>query len=286
MKTAKQRVETEPGAESGSEIWATLNYLAPNEQHPRRYMDLPPPEGEPRMQGELEGHPMSIHNARQDAVAPKLDTHGFQIVEHTTQVAELYDEAAVKQHYFPEAEQLVVDALGAESAFAFDHNVRCAPMADRGEAKADYPVQICHNDYTLSSGPRRVRELFPDDAEARLKKRFAQINLWRPIRGPVLDVPLAVCDGRSIQPNDFATMEMIYSDRVGYVNILRHNPNHRWSYFPRMQRDEVLILKGFDSADDGRTRFSAHSAFEDPSAAPDSPARESIEIRLLVFFPD
>jgi hypothetical protein len=79
-------------------------------------------------------------------------------------------------------------------------------------------------------------------------------------------------------------MDLRYRDRTGEVYSVVFNPNHRWFYFPHMERNEVLFLKGYDSAEDGRARFTAHSAFEDPTAPSDAPARESIEARTLVFF--
>ena len=79
-------------------------------------------------------------------------------------------------------------------------------------------------------------------------------------------------------------MDLVYHDRVGEVYAVAFNPAHRWFYFPHLQRNEVLLLKGFDSANDGRARFTAHSAFEDPTTPPGAPARESIETRTLIFF--
>jgi hypothetical protein len=111
-----------------------------------------------------------------------------------------------------------------------------------------------------------------------------EINVWRPIRGPVQANPLAVCDARSMTQQDFVAMDLKYHERTGEVYAVAFNPNHRWFYFPQMQQNEVLLLKGYDSADDGRARFTAHSSFEDPTTPPDAPARESIEVRTLVFF--
>ena len=51
-----------------------------------------------------------------------------------------------------------------------------------------------------------------------------------------------------------------------------------------MQKDEVMLLKCYDS-DPRRARFTAHSSFDNPTSPPDAPARESIEVRTLVFFP-
>lgn len=45
------------------------------------------------------------------------------------------------------------------------------------------------------------------------------------------------------------------------------------------------LLNSFDSYDDGkRAILTPHTAFADPTTAPDAPLRESIELRLLVFY--
>jgi hypothetical protein len=130
-----------------------------------------------------------------------------------------------------------------------------------------------------------VRDLLEaEEAEERLKHRFAVINVWRPIRGPVQEAPLAVCDAQSLAPQDFVAMDLKYRDRTGEVYSVTFSPNHRWFYFPNMQKNEALLLKCYDSLEDGRARFTAHSAFDDPTSLPDAAARESIEARTLVFF--
>ena len=147
------------------------------------------------------------------------------------------------------------------------------------------PVKFAHNDYTFKSAPQRVRDLLPGaEAKALLEHRYAVINVWRPIRGPVEESPLAVCDARSMELRDFVASDLRYRDRTGEVYSVAYNPKHRWFYFPRMQREEALLLKCFDSADDGRARFTAHTAFEDPTSRPGAVPRESIEVRTLVFF--
>ena len=125
-----------------------------------------------------------------------------------------------------------------------------------------------HNDYTLKSGPQRVRDLLPEEAEALLKNRFAVINVWRPIRGPVEEMPLAVCDARSIARRDLVPTDLKYPDRTGEVHSLAFNPAHRWFFIPAHGGDEVILLKCYDSADDGRARFTAHGAFVDPATRP------------------
>ena len=155
-----------------------------------------------------------------------------------------------------------------------------------GEKNAREYGKAVHNDYTGKSGPRRVRDhLPPAEAVERLQHRFAEINVWRPIRGPIESTPLAVCDSSLMDPKDFVPSDLIYRDKVGENYRFTYNPNHRWFYFPRLERNEVILLKCYDSKEDGRARFTAHSAFEDPTSAPDVAPRESIEVRALVFWP-
>ena len=206
-------------------------------------------------------------------------------MHHDTAVSNLYDNAEVRAVYYPEVEQLVKSGTGASKVLVFDHNVRCAPMAERGENGAQRPVKSAHNDYTLKSGPQRVRDLVePAEAERLLEQRFAVINVWKPIVGPVEEMPLAVCDAKSIRKQDLVPTDLVYGDRTGEVYQLSFSPEHRWFYFPKMQPTEVMLIKCYDSAEDGRARFTAHSAFRDPTSPSDAAPRESIEVRTLAFF--
>jgi hypothetical protein len=146
------------------------------------------------------------------------------------------------------------------------------------------PVPRVHNDYTAKSGPQRVRDLMGEDATELLKRRFSVINVWRPIRGPLEDAPLALLDATSVAANDLVATDLLYKDRVGEIYYVRHNPAHRWFYAPRMSPDEVLLFRCYDSLEDGRARFVPHAAFEDPAMPQSAIPRESIEVRTLAFY--
>jgi hypothetical protein len=265
-----------------NQVEGSLNYLTSINERPVTYIHEPP-AGTPPRSGEYAKFTVPIHNGR--AILPELslDKQGFVLTRQDTKVANFYDADEVRQVYYPEVEELVKQVTGAIKVLVFDHNVRNGAMAKQGFKGVQGPVKVAHNDYTENSGPQRVRDLLPDEADALLKNRFAVINVWRPIRGPVEEAPLAVCDARSIERQDFVKHELRYRDRTGEVFSLAFNPNHRWFYFPRMQKEEALLLKCFDS-DAARARFSAHSAFADPTSPPDAAPRESIEARTLVFF--
>lgn len=261
-----------------------LNYLTNMNEKPRTYM-YKPPEGVPERTGRVEPRQVPVYNGRAALADLTLDRSGFGLTRHESRVENFYDEQEVKTVYYPEVEQLLKDVTGAEKVIVFDHNVRCGPMAKRGENSAREPVRVMHNDYTLKSGPQRVRDLLPaDEAERRLQHRYVFINVWRPIHGPVQEAPLAICDGRSIAQEDFVPTDLIYRDRMGEVYMVSYKPSHRWFYFPQMQANEALMLKCYDSMTDGRARYTAHGAFDDPTSPPNAPPRESIEVRTIIFF--
>jgi len=230
-------------------------------------------------------HTVRIHDARGNLAALSLDGEGFVLSSHGTAVSDFYDDHQVRSVYYAETEALVKDATGASEAFIFDHTVRVQTTAMQIEKGVREAVRLVHNDYTIKSGPQRVRDLLGTDAaEPRLNNRFAVYNVWRPIVGPVKALPLAVCDAQSVAGADLVATDLDYGDRTGEVYQLAFNPAHRWFYFPNMETSEALIFKCYDSMNDGRARFTPHTAFDDPTTPPDAPVRESIELRTLAFF--
>jgi hypothetical protein len=266
-------------------VEASLNYITENSEKPVYYAYEPPP-GIPRVTGQFAARTVPIRNARECVDDLSLDKQGFELTHQETAVQDFYDPDEVKRTYYPEVERLLKESTGAEKVIIFDHQVRNLPLAQRGEKNAREYGKTVHNDYTAKSGPRRVRDHLPQaEADERLKHRFVEINVWRPIRGPIESTPLALCDAGSIEAKDFVPSDLIYRDKVGETYRFTYNPNHRWFYFPRLERNEVILLKCYDSSVDGRARFTAHTAFEDPTSAPDAAPRESIEVRALLFWP-
>lgn len=245
-----------------------------------------PPEGTPRLSGEYGARWVHIRDGREHDEAFTLDAHGFSLHRHASALGDAYDDAEVRSIYYPEMERLVRGLTGAERVLVFDHNVRSGPKARAGRLGVAEPVRRVHNDYTAPSALRRLEQLLsPAELAASQAGRFVFINVWRPLFGPVQDTPLAVCDARSFDPGDLVPIDLLYRDRVGENYNFIYNPRHRWYYFSEMGADEVLLLKCFDSAEDGRARFTAHTAFDDPGAPRSARPRESIEIRTIAFFP-
>ena len=265
-------------------VTAELNYLAPTAGRPRTYAFDPPP-GESKTTVLPEPRQVPIFDARLIAGSISLDREGFALVRHPTMVKNFYDDKEVTSVYYPAAEAFIKATLKADRVFIFDHTVR-----KRVEGAPDIrgtgprqPATRVHVDQTATSGANRVREHLPDEARELLKGRVQVINLWRPIRGPLRDAPLAMCDGQTVAPDDLIASDLIYPNRRGETYSVKYDRNHRWFYFPEMTADEALLLKCYDSATDGRTRFGPHTAFVDPTTPADAPPRESIELRTLVF---
>ncbi|HYY24358.1 MAG TPA: CmcJ/NvfI family oxidoreductase [Candidatus Udaeobacter sp.] len=227
---------------------------------------------------------MTVRNGRLFAGQLSLEEHGFELVEHKTKVADFFDESELKSVYYPEVEKLIKRESGAARVVIFDHTLRSGEEAERELRLIREPVLSAHNDYTEWSGPNRVREFLPDEAEELLKRRYAIIQVWRAINQPIQSNPLAVADAQSVAMEDLLVAERRYPHRVGQTYRLKYNPNHRWFYFPEMRRDEALVFKVYDSEKDGRARFTPHTSFRDPTSPPNAGPRQSIEVRAFAFF--
>ena len=279
--TASFRPNIEPASETGGFVVGTVSYLEDANQTPIAY-NLPQEYGMPARSGRFAAFPVRIRNARDRARDLSLDGAGFALARHATSMRNFYDDGEVRAIYYPEVERLVRNSTGAAKVVIFDHTLRISDGADHPGARA--PARVVHNDYTEKSGPQRARDFLPSEEVTRLSRRFVEINVWRPIRGPVRRDPLGLIDGRSIAPDDLVTAKLIYPDRTGEIYYGAYNPAHRWYYFPDMEAQEAILVKCYDSATDGRTRFSLHAAFADPDVPADAPPRESIEVRTFAFF--
>ena len=281
MIAAAARTETDAG-----HIDAPVVYLADLDVKPVSY-NPPPGTALPHRDGNYRPFIVAMHDGRQVADKLSLDREGFELVRHETAVKDFYDDDEVRAVYYPELERLLKQATGAARVVIFDHTRRADGGGEPGAKAERAPVRLVHNDYTEKSGPRRVRDSLPaDEAEEALRHRYAEVNVWQPIRGPVLSSPLGLVDASSIAPGDLVTVDLVYEDRTGEIYHGLYNPDHRWYYFPDMETGEAVLIKCFDSARDGRARFGLHTGFDDPTTPAGAPARESIETRALVFFDD
>jgi hypothetical protein len=264
---------------------ARLRYLLPSGEKPVYIASTGGADAALSIGAEFEDREVTIHDARQLDPPATLDRKGFCLVRQATTIKDFYALEPDKAAYEDEIIRIVLKNSGADDALVFDHTLRSDSRNIRGRRSSREPASVIHNDYTDASAQKRLRDFLPPArVERALRRRFAIINVWRSVAGPVLTTPLACCDAASLENDDLVASERRAQDRVGELELVKWNPAHRWYYYPQMSRDEALLIKTFDSALDGRARRSIHSAFFNPLAPQDAPARESIESRMLVFF--
>lgn len=272
---------------SQTTIRSTFNYTRDTGIAPEVYFYEPPPGTAVRPPGD-DPHEMTVHDGRDRAASFALDREGFSMRELRSPFQQWDDDAEIRARFYDEAAEFVKREVGAKRVVIFDHTIRAQTnekqQTSEHSTSRRAPVMIVHCDYTPDSGPLRVRQLLPDEANDLLKHRVAFYNFWKPLKRVVEERPLAMCDVTTSTDADFITMKLRYRDRDGEIFVLRHSPQHHWWYFPRMTPDQVILLKTYDSETDGRARFIGHSAFDDPNTPPDAPMRESIEIRTIAFF--
>ncbi len=266
-------------------VETVLNYTRKTGVRPVGYT-YDPPAGVPRYSGDVDARTVAVHNARlYDGFG--LDASGFEQIRHRSafvEWVEFQDSRLVEDVYYPEVVEAVRARTGARKVIVFDHTLRDS-VAAPGNASLREPVRRVHDDQTFESAPKRLAKHLPaDEAAAHLHRRFAIVNVWRPIGGPVQQAPLAMCDARSIEIQDLNPSDLVYRDWTGETYSFAYNPRHRWYWYPSQTPDEVTLLKIYDSRSEGVARLTAHTSFDDPSG-PASPApRRSIEVRALVIW--
>ncbi|CAG8219884.1 unnamed protein product [Penicillium olsonii] len=271
-----------PVPENPHHVQTTLNFFKANEDgsppHPT-YVGQPETYERPYTPLSVTVHDISGHE-----LDYALDTHGFQLYYHESQEKDFLDDEKIKREYYPETEQLLKDATGATRIHIFDHTIRRAPNDGRAGKDLRGPVQRVHIDQSYEASKSRVPFHLPDDAPELLKGRYQIINVWRPIK-TILKDPLAVADAHSVPDRDLVGIKLIYPNREGETYSVKPNPDIKWYYRYGQTPDLVTLIKCFDSKTDGRARRVPHTAFENPETVGEA-ARESIEVRALVFHPD
>lgn len=268
-----------------TEVHAALNYYKPTEngEIPHNYMYEHPTDPQ-RNFGDI-AHVVPIHDLRGHEEEFTLDKNGFQIVPHATKEKEFKDDATIKEGYYKEVEDLLKQVTGAHKVVIFDHTIRrnIPGQVDRPSSRA--PVGRVHIDQTPWAGIERVKLHTGDQADDLLKERVQIINVWRPINGAVEDHPLAVADYRTVDwDKDLVPVKLKYEHRDGETFGVKYSPNHKFYYKSKIDSDEVILIKCYETKLDGQTaRLTPHTAFTDPNTPDNAKPRESIEVRALVF---
>jgi hypothetical protein len=268
-----------------------LSFLAPVDG-PVEVRVYPPSSGLATVRPASVRHAVPIRDARPIADRLRLDEHGFELHSRPTAFAGFYDEAAVRDRYYPEVESVLQAITDALAVIAFDHNVRSVARA--AAARSACGCRSTRRTTTTRKRPARSASAEILEAAGRrpADRHVAFVNLWRPIVGPVLDNPLTVCDARSVSPEDLVATEIHHFGEddltvprhSGQIQSVRYNPEHRWLYVSEMRPDEFLLLMCYDSRADGRARFMPHTGFVNPARPSEFVPRESIETRTLVVF--
>ncbi|KAK1223373.1 hypothetical protein PQX77_013772 [Marasmius sp. AFHP31] len=250
-----------------------------------------PPEGVPRSNHKSKEYVVQIENIRGKEDSVSLDGTGFYAGRHPASHTSFKNDEEITKEYYPESVALLKQLTGATKVVLFDHTVRRreagdTPTLDPSSHKRG-PVPQVHVDQTPEAARRRVHQnLSPEEAEERLKHRFQIINLWRPISHPAVDWPLALCDFRSVNwEKDLVPADLKFPDRDGQTFVVKYNPDHKWKYVRGLTPEELILIKCYDSIEDGSVAvLTPHTAFEDPTTPAGTPPRESIELRALVFY--
>ncbi len=243
----------------------------------------------------LDPRTIRVQNARLRTRPPSLALEGFALIQHESAVSDFSDPHQVARIHGPETECLLLELTNA------DEVVICAPAVRRSARCSSGPVRVTrlgplydtrpvcfvHVDISDSTAARFAQRCRPM-GHGRPVRRHAHYNMWRALSPPPQDLPLALCDSRSVLPSDLveadAMMDVPGKRESSYAGlVVRYNSDHRWSHFPDMNRDEVLVFKTHDS-DPAHPSHVPHTAFADPTCPSEAAPRMSIEMRAIAYW--
>ena len=229
-----------------------------------------------------EEHQVVFHDARPELGELALERNGFVVVDEPSGIADYTDKAQLDA-YCRQTEALVQRLTGAAKVISFGPILRTNASGTHGH---NQPAFGAHVDYGARTVADFTRLILPaEEAGRRLAGRHMLINVWRPIV-PVESAPLALCDARTVKREDLFDSEIVGG--LGGLDFslwgynLAWRPDHKWYWVPQMQPSEAMVFKLFDS-DPAAVQFTAHSAFDDPTAPPGAAPRQSVELRTVAF---
>jgi len=263
---------------------ATVNYSVPTNE--RLHIDV---RDFSRTNMRFTPHTMPVRDAREVADALSLEREGFVLAEHRSAVAGSRDLELLGRDYHAEMQDMLKQFTGARDVLP-QRTGLLIRFGERSTAQGSAkPARFAHLDYTTEWAHRFV-DLVTGWERVSLEpyRRFAIYQTWRATSTPPQDNTLAICDGRSVGDGDTVEFDVTIGPEEIPGNtfvsrVVRHSDGHKWYYFPRLRRDEVIVFKAFDS-DTPDALNAAHTAFDDPDAPADAEPRASIEARFIAFF--
>jgi hypothetical protein len=265
-------------------VEGSINYVASMAVRPRFYAN-----DHSRDVLELDPQRVPIEDARQRASPPSLEREGIVLVAHRSGVRDFRNTSEVAATHPPEIERLILELSAADAVVVNGTGVlRFGEKSpDSGRLNNSRPARFIHIDCSDATAGRFAERSRPQ-SDPRPVRRFAHYNVWRTFSPPPQDVPLAVCDARSVEPSDLVPADAVF-DVAGQPEwsfeglVVRFNPRHRWLFFSNMTRDEALVFKTHDSSPDQPSQV-PHSAFDDPNCPQGVPPRASIEMRAIAYW--
>lgn len=273
-----------PGSQCARSVDGVVNYIGEMAQRPRYYAN-----DHSRDLLHLDPRKVSIEDARKRIKAPSLAQEGFELFAHTSEVEDFKNANEVAWRHSPEIERLLLEVTGADSVVIPGPGVLRfgEGSKDAGKYSNSSPARFIHVDVSDATAEQFAQRSMPKNI-GRTLRRFAHYNVWRALSPPPQDIPLALCDARSVALADLMCADAAFDVKdqpewsfEGWV--VRHNLGHRWAYFSDMTRDEALIFKTNDS-DPAQPHCVPHTAFDDPSCPRGAPPRASIEMRGIAYW--
>nr|A0A3G1DJG9.1 RecName: Full=Oxidoreductase R1; AltName: Full=Squalestatin S1 biosynthesis cluster protein R1 [Phoma sp. MF5453]AMY15069.1 putative non-heme iron dependent [Phoma sp. MF5453] len=254
---------------------------------------------------------IQVHDIRKLDPQPTLLKNGYELVDIPTVVTDEQfiesgksDEgnAYIKDVYFAECKRIIEEVSGGVDliipvSFRMreQKGEKESTTKKLGNIESRYaPRPVAHLDRDTPTAITVLEETVGKEKAQELlskHKRWAQVNVWRPIGNPATMWPLCFLNHDRIPTWNYDThvghVWSLNDPRVSdrgqktYDCVVKHDDRYDYHYVSDLRPEECLVFCSFDSI----PKYAMpHSAFWDNNVPADAPNRRSIEVRSLVFF--
>ncbi|KAF2189237.1 hypothetical protein K469DRAFT_683670 [Zopfia rhizophila CBS 207.26] len=248
------------------------------------------PERIPQTNLKPEKHSVYIRDLREASKEEKIDFNscGFGVLHMDSSLTykDFFCRDIVESIYYFEVEEMLKAVFNAKSVYVLDHALRIRhgqfPTSTGENYDYEQPTSLAHVDFTRDSARDASCQFLDLEAKSLLDASWKCVNVWKPLKGPVRDWPLALC---SVTSMDFEK-DSIPGDVVSQCGPIEdihihYNPTQKWYYLSDQEPSELLI---FRSSDSEGNLGAPHASFPLPRSMSDETPRESIDLRAFLFF--
>ncbi|KAH7400429.1 methyltransferase [Cadophora sp. MPI-SDFR-AT-0126] len=197
---------------------------------------------------------ITFHDIRGQESSFSYEKNGFTIAHLDSKMAytDFANSEMIKNVFLKEVSTMLQSVLEATTVQALEYIIRkrhCTfPISTGQTYHYNQPTSVAHIDSTPSCTTATVKNRNGENASEFLQQRYQCVNIWKPLKGPLRDWPLGLCDPTTVEADsDLRAADIVYSEYVVENYQVHFTPEQKWYYLDNQLPSEVIVFRQSDS---------------------------------------